>query len=145
MTLSDFRSLSDLTGEARLRPLLATDRLKFSNPKEKEPVTLKPSEVLDKAADLIEPEGAWCQHVIAKKGGRVFKDGGVPGWREADCFCVSGALLFAGEGEDREARRRLTRLIGQEPIYWNDAPNRTQSEVVKALRDAANLAKEEGQ
>lgn len=108
--------------------------------------TLLPSVVLDRAADLIEPEGAWTQRYFA----RVEPGGNCIGPREtaAKCWCAFGAILnivgSAWEAEDRAIP--FLRAITREGIdHWNDAPERTQPEVVAALRKAADLARSEGQ
>lgn len=109
-------------------------------------VDLKPSEVLSKAADLIEPEGAWARHQLAKSAHDQVVN---PTDERAVCWCMAGAM------------QRITPVLGNVyyrahefvarsldiPTFasWNDAPGRTQAEVVKALRDAAELARSEGQ
>lgn len=97
------------------------------------------SEILSKAADLIEPEGAWTQGSAARDANGHEID---PQSREAACWCVYGAL-------DRVAGDRFQRGIGfiEEATgqvlisVWNDAPERTQAEVVAKLREAAELAR----
>lgn len=97
---------------------------------------MRPSEVLAKAADLIEPEGAWGQ------GGRNPK---TPGGECADCV-MTAIWHFSGGSE---AERFLRQAIGHPAPFsvfdWNDEPERSQAEVVKALRDAADRARAEGQ
>jgi hypothetical protein len=104
------------------------------------------SETLDKAADLIEPEGAWTQFVFARD-----KDGKRVGARHesATCWCASGAIIRAGGGPDTWSAVRawaaLLSVIGNLIIpNWNDAPERTQAEVVAKLREAAAIARKEG-
>jgi len=92
------------------------------------------ADILTAAANLIEPEGAWLQGAYTQ---------------DLRCFCTLGALAHvSGKGatavgvtppakalanhlnpEDSSADRVITR--------WNDAPERTQAEVVAALRAAA--------
>jgi hypothetical protein len=122
----------------------------------------KPSEVLEAAAVLIEPEGKWTQ-------GEFWRLADGTGFEEADeygaedprpsCFCLFGAMAAVrGEIENPEANDItyctpfIARAIGMPPAIlcqkiteWNDDPKRTQAEVVKALRDAAELARSEGQ
>lgn len=108
---------------------------------------LSVADVLDRAADLIEPEGAWIQ-------GRLCEDG--CDLQNASCFCAMGAILRVGSSS----------LIGRKsvPVFeaslpsgfreygaglrpaadWNDAPERTQGEVVAKLREAAAKAREQG-
>lgn len=107
------------------------------------------SEVLNKAADLIEPEGAWTQKAWART---PEGDGVSPVDRRAYCWCMVGALRKV-LGYDPLSARPPTRFFTDEPAYkrlvkrfgpalglWNDAPERTQAEVVAALRKAAEAA-----
>jgi hypothetical protein len=84
------------------------------------------------------------------------------GWTQCDYFktdsngndycCISEALCRATLGIGlrcpqfyrAQAFDVLYRVIpSQSAVDWNDAPERTQAEVVQALRDAADLAAEE--
>lgn len=113
-----------------------------------QPNPLTIARVLDKAADLIEPEGAWTQGEY----GRNKKGQPVHARRSAVCFCLYGAI--------NAARRRPldTAVVGELfehlkrgvpetefPWFWNDTPGRTQAEVVTALREAAAKARESAQ
>ncbi|GAA0729863.1 DUF6197 family protein [Sphingomonas japonica] len=104
------------------------------------------AEVLDRAADLIEPQGAWTQYYYALDAyGRETYYA-----KEATCFCALGAISVAcgaepSEEEGTGPQKLLWKLIGAVPISeWNDAPERTQAEVVAKLREAAALAREQG-
>lgn len=107
---------------------------------------LKPSEVLERAAALIEPEGAWTRgtYSLDASGERV-----PPASREAACWCLYGAIdrVLAGKRADphHHPDDYLYRALGAGPADFNDAPDRTQPEVVAALRKAAELARSEGQ
>lgn len=109
---------------------------------------LKPSEVLAKAADLIEPEGAWIQRSYARDRMGHFVDYTSPG---AACWCAEGAIFRQIPDADMSDVNAVWRFIAMaEPEahdtpYWNDRPGRTQAEVVAALRKASELAKAEGQ
>ena len=98
------------------------------------------AEILNKAADLIEPKGAWVKGFLAKdEQGRGYKDG-MP--RNPVCFCAEGAVqAAAGKANlslERQAFDALRRVLPTDFIHeWNDAPDRTQTEVVAALRAAA--------
>jgi hypothetical protein len=105
---------------------------------------MKVSEILSKAADLIEPEGAWLQAYSAKNA-----DGEPVSSSDARAckFCIYGAMARICD-RDADARQRardfIHPVIGTELIsIWNDAPERTQAEVVSALREASTLAKEQ--
>jgi len=104
------------------------------------PQTTTASDVLRKAADLIEPEGAWTQSSFARS--RTKRRVG-PLSPKATCWCVMGALLKASSDGDDEALDQagelLTAIVPADSIVeWNDAPSRTQAEVVAALRAAAD-------
>lgn len=92
------------------------------------------SEILNKAADLIEPQGAWVQGKWSTDGGK--------------CLCAEGAIAIAAElsfftaVEGSPAGRALAEFIGDPIPVWNDAPDRTQAEVVAALRAAARKAEQ---
>lgn len=114
---------------------------------------LLPSTVLDRAADLIEPEGAWTRHRFARdSGGAPVR----PRDPRATCWCMTGAIIRAGNGEvmpyavfaakhlgwsantDGPAGIGPTAFVEQ----WNDRA--TQPEATAALREAAALARSEG-
>jgi hypothetical protein len=108
---------------------------------------MKPSEVLAKAADLIEPEGAWRQGYYARDGAGRDCDAHDP---SAICWCAVGSIErsvpICNYDDLDEAERFLTRALGGAYVpHWNDAKGRTQAEVVSALRKASELAKAEGQ
>lgn len=94
-------------------------------------------EILRAAADLIEPEGAWTQGRL-----NIFRNG------QPVCWCAMGAIIHASGGCGRDAvsliEADLPRSPSTEPLRpiakWNDAPERTQAEVVAKLREAADLA-----
>jgi len=108
------------------------------------------SQVLSEAADLLEKPGAWTQGEYARgKSGRPVKRR-----YAAVCFCALGAIDAAhgetdiGNEVDVEAARFVTSVAVPERVgnlaLWNDAPERTQAEVVDAFRRAAALAKAQG-
>lgn len=87
------------------------------------------SEVLNKAADLLEPEGAWCKGTYEK---------------DSAC-CVDQAIFLAARknpGVWNRAKDKLAEQVNCNVVFWNDAPERTQAEVIQALRRAAQLANE---
>ncbi len=109
----------------------------------------KPSEILDAAAALVEPEGAWTTRRYARPGaGQLGCD---PLADRATCFCMVGAIARVSastvaevEGENVAAIAFLRKSLGSwSAIGWNDRA--TQAEVVAKLREAAELARREGQ
>lgn len=103
---------------------------------------LTTSQILSQAADLIEPEGAWTQGAFART-----EKGHVIGSLEqpATCFCAVGAIYRVAQAQSRSVQERavdlMSETVGKWHIgEWNDAPYRTQAEVVAALRKAALLA-----
>lgn len=102
--------------------------------------------VLNAAADLIEPEGCWTQGAYARH-----ENGNPIGPMEdnATCWCLSGAIQRIDKGSQFsrawETFDTFVRRRGHDHIAaFNDAPGRTQTEVVAALRKAAQRAKEAG-
>jgi hypothetical protein len=79
----------------------------------------------------------WCQHAYAKsdKGRSV-----TIGSPSAARWCAIGAMTHVYGIRGRElcdAENRLRNQIGTEAIhFWNDAPSRTQAEVVAAMKEA---------
>lgn len=91
---------------------------------------LKPSVVLAKAADLIEPEGAWFD------GNQMHGN--------AQCMIEAIASVAPPEMNWSRLTGFVRQITGENHITnWNDA--HTQTEVVAALRKASALAAEEGQ
>jgi len=104
-------------------------------------VDLTVAEILERAADLIEPEGAWTQHASARDWRGAWVGVNDPG---AVCFCAIGAIHRATskENEVREAVLSLGKVIRSHSIQnYNDAYSRTQDEVVAKLREAAAKAR----
>ena len=97
--------------------------------------------VLNLAADLIEPEGAWTQHQWARdaSGQPVgVLDGAV-------CWDIAGAIVRVApdySGIAFALDSALKGIVGKSMSGWNDAPGRTQAEAVAALRAAAQTAGE---
>lgn len=104
------------------------------------------SEILFAAAELIEPEGAWTQGTVARNALGEDVEGDAP---DAVCFCLIGAIGKATDHHYDAAKpvyELLETLVGDGWIdLWNDAPERTQAEVVAKLREAAEKAREQGQ
>jgi hypothetical protein len=89
------------------------------------------ADVLNVAADLIERDG-WCQGYFTDPLGRRCVDGAI---------CATSTMLPTTHWTDRAAARSALLLwLGERHIDWNDAPGRTQAEVVAALRAAAERA-----
>lgn len=108
-----------------------------------------PADVLLAAAELLEKPGAWTQNTFGL----------------GDCYCVRSAISAAAgqpyrSAGDGPAELALAKTLpgfdttrdgdlfghsGSVIVRWNDATERTQSEVVAKLREAAALAREAGQ
>lgn len=106
-------------------------------------------EVLESAADLLEKPGAWTQGAASRD---VFgnPDGDSEIWPDAVCWCAWGAILkvtgntsiVGSDQRPKTAAALLERHIGTNDVTtWNDAPERTQAEVVSALRQAARQSR----
>lgn len=105
---------------------------------------MTPREVLLKAAALV--ERGWTQHEMARDrvGNKVS-----PISDTAVCWCALGAAKRVADGHTHpysHARDALYAHLfahpdsgdGPDPVTtWNDAPGRTQAEVVAALKAAA--------
>lgn len=108
---------------------------------------LSVADVLERAADLIEPEGAWTQGCGSRDDSGANLDDAEPGeGGPAVCFCAAEAIwrvnaLYYGINP---AHQFMMRFVGGEIPKWNDAPERTQAEVVAKLREAAALARKQG-
>lgn len=101
--------------------------------------TKSPAEVLGAAADLLEKPGAWTQGAHARNAA------GAPmlvGSRmDAVCWCVLGALdRMAPTNNLWDASVQAMNEVVGHVADFNDAPERTQAEVVAALREAARQA-----
>lgn len=93
---------------------------------------LKPSTILDRAADLITPEGAWWNGKTEGAAGACIIEA------LSKCYPASNAPPW------QDTRSWITVATGVDDIaWWNDG--HTQSENVAALRKAAELAREDGQ
>jgi hypothetical protein len=110
------------------------------------------SGVLDKAAEIV--QRGWCQGnlAVAADGRQAAALSRPDMSRPAVAHCTVGAVYAACDlltGRDdallRAAFHALDVQIGvEETADWNDAPERTQSEVVSALRAAAASARKAG-
>jgi hypothetical protein len=107
---------------------------------------LKASEVLERAAALIEPEGAWTQRAYARNAlGKVVSSDDA----DAVCWCAFGAVNRVRRPHHVAPSGFLDDLFeranGSAFEKLNDTRGRTQAEVIAALRKAAELARSEGQ
>lgn len=104
---------------------------------------MKPSEILEKAAAHIERVGL--------HKGCYFLDGSEFPNPETPC-CGKGATIVvrAAAGlrpwcrEQRQALKAMDDVTGGDFVEFNDAPERTQAEVVAKLREAAERARKDG-
>lgn len=93
--------------------------------------------ILERAANLV--SAGWAQGVVGR-----YKNGDACGWddSEAVSWCALGAINRAAMDEGHclgacAAVDRLRHIVGYFVVAWNDAPERTQAQVVRALRSAA--------
>jgi hypothetical protein len=103
------------------------------------------ADILDRAADLIEPEGAWTQGTWARSPtGRSCS----PYDDSAQCYCMRGAIVRVGGfglmDELPSINSKLDFSSAARMARWNDFEDRTQAEVVAKLREAAAKARSEG-
>jgi hypothetical protein len=113
------------------------------------------ADVLERAAALIEPEGAWTQGAFSRNyDGSADLTEDENAASEPVCWCALGAIaqiaradpnapfVFSdGKKLTQQAAAHLRILAGHAIDDWNDEPNRKQTEVVEALRKAAALAR----
>src|SRR5437867_427515 len=98
---------------------------------------MKPSTILDKAADLIGKRG-WCQGEFHKSG---------------DGYCILGAIRkISPNGWLQEPFGYLVATMKMEMWWnprdlagWKDAKGRTKREVLSILRKSAKNARKAGQ
>ena len=97
------------------------------------------ADVLEAAADLLTPEGAWTQQSYGRSvDGEPLFEGYDPA---AVCWCAYGAIeKVTGQGMNGALRKSAVEALDWSP-FWNDAPERTQAEVVAKLREAAQRAR----
>jgi len=102
----------------------------------------KASEVLAAAANLIEPPGAWTRCAYARG---AHGEPATASAQHATCWCAVGAIkrIVPKKGEWLQAVNYLDKIVGT-IVLFNDALDRTQAEVVAALREASTLAAQEG-
>ena len=106
---------------------------------------LSVADVLERAADLIEPEGAWTQKAI----GRDADGNDVRRAEDLDravCFCAAGAIWKVAGPENRFVVQQAFSILNDNGANegvgpWNDARGRKQPEVVAKLRTAASQAR----
>ncbi|MDI3261174.1 MAG: hypothetical protein QJR02_15925 [Sinobacteraceae bacterium] len=99
--------------------------------------------VLTRARDLVARPGGWTQ----EEGARDDMGRPVPVFSPDACsFCSMGAIARACEDRHFEKGWDILRtaLGGRLVAPWNDAPERTQAEVVAAFDRAIELAREAG-
>lgn len=101
--------------------------------------------VLEKAADLIEPEGAWTQGASFRDKLGAMVEGDNPN-KASQCL-VGAVSVVCGFHYDAAAEvfAFLELRLGEDAADWNDAPERTQAEVVAKLREAAAAARKASQ
>jgi hypothetical protein len=108
------------------------------------------ADVLERAADRCAKAGAWCQGAGGRDqfGRDVRESKCVPVSRwmlgHASDVCVSDAAADEGSDIWNDLLQITASICGGAPAGWNDAPGRTQAEVVAKLREAAAIARASG-
>jgi hypothetical protein len=108
------------------------------------PVPTNVADILTAAAEIVAKPGAWTKRALARPDSDSTLELDSALDRRAGCWCVEGAILrAAGEDGDWEpAFEALKDYIGTRALFqWNDSFDRTQAEVVAALRAAAEKAR----
>lgn len=90
-------------------------------------------EILKAARELIAKPNGWTQRVMARNdsGAAVAASDS-----EASCFCAWGAIRAAGGDWEWPALKALDGVAGERVETFNDAPGRTQAEVVAKFDEA---------
>jgi hypothetical protein len=100
------------------------------------------AEKLDEARKLI--ERGWCQGEYAFYAGEAIADD-ADITVDCDCYCAIGALRAVCGDNFTAAHHYLARAVGDsQTLDWNDAPERTQAEVIEAFRKASQLSRNRG-
>lgn len=102
-------------------------------------MSLTTSEILERAAELIEPPGRWTTQFFARDD---LRHATTPLDENACSWCGEGAIarvmgVHVGSPEWCDVLVVLDGQVGEQFSNWQDDEKRTQSEVVQALRDAA--------
>jgi hypothetical protein len=96
---------------------------------------MTPVEVLRAARAKIEQ--GWTQHAFARNGIEPVPSRSVT----ATCWCAIGAITAANGSSSSSSEVFLERAVGTDDVpAWNDAPGRTQAEVLAAFDRAIALA-----
>jgi hypothetical protein len=111
---------------------------------------MKPSEILDKAAELLEEKG-WCQRrEMDPSTGAMCARGAIKRAIGARTIRLDKAYFLDDLREEEDhvvamhAMRYVKETTGADHIpHWNDSPMRTADEVITSLRHAAKFAKED--
>lgn len=112
------------------------------------------ADILTAAAEIVAKPGAWTQGAYSRDADHLATDDECEpvAVGEPVCWCAMGAIAKAGDHNPLfswstdhpavHAYRVLRSLIPEGDVPdWNDATNRTQAEVVAALRTAAEKAR----
>lgn len=103
------------------------------------------ADVLRAARQLLTAPGAWIQKAYARdhEGTSIDENDSQV---DATCWCLYGAIRRAGnfrfqrKAEDSVAGTLLATVLNNDVTGFNDAPGRTQADVLAALDQALALA-----
>jgi len=117
---------------------------------------LSVADVLERAADRLEQPYAWTQGAFSRNadGSADLDEDGLAASNPV-CWCAMGSIaqtvgvdplapwVWSSTSVQGDAYRFLSGHLGIDVADWNDAPERTQAEVVAKLREAAAIARTE--
>lgn len=104
------------------------------------------ADVLRRARVLIDSPEKWLKYAVAEMGGKHVRcfNGEQPDIIGADRLCVLGAIHAAAPYGQRVRMRSLFIKLNGGGGIWNDAPERTHADVLRAFDRAIELAEAEG-
>lgn len=97
----------------------------------------KISEILDRAADIIVGRG-WTKQTVEDSYGRVCQLGAVRIAVDGDTFDRMNPIVY-------EVEKFLEKIVGHDPVYWNDSVVSDKGTIIGTLRDAAEIARLRGE
>ena len=98
---------------------------------------MTPTEILIAAREKIERGWAQGEYARAKNGNPIGYNA-----EKAVCWCSIGAIIAVDDDDPTDrAVYTLSDIVGRDITEWNDAPGRTQAEVLAAFDKAIEASK----